>query len=235
MAAMVVAPNAIRLVSNTISRSFTASQTTTRRSRHGQSFWAWTPVSRISWSDRMLRSLGTASSSTTSYAAFSFRRVTKKISSVVHLKEQSVVVIPAIHRHDGAGVESEGVGHLDITASGFGDQHVARQVIVVVQQDVRLDAALGPAKLGPREQLQAQRNSGRVEREQLVLEPELLLARSQPFFVAEPVERGVEQVLVQLGGPVFVGIGKSGFIGGLGDAEMNQLAQATAQAIADLA
>jgi hypothetical protein len=34
---------------------------------------------------------------------------------------------------------------------------------------------------------------------------------------------------------MFVGIGEGGFIGGLGDAEMNQFAQATAQAVADLA
>src|ERR1035437_3812852 len=148
------------------------------------------------------------------------------------LEEQPVVVIPAIHRHDRAGVESEGVGYLYITALGFGDQHVARQVIVVVQQNVSLDAALGPAKLGPRKQLQAQRNGGRVEREQFVLETELLLARTQSFFVAEPGERGVEKILVQLGGPVFVGIGKGRFVGGFGDAEMDQFAQATAQAVA---
>ncbi len=48
-------------------------------------------------------------------------------------------------------------------------------------------------------------------------------------------QRGVKQILVQLGGPVFVGIGKGGFIGGLGDAQMNQFAQATAQAVANLA
>jgi len=58
---------------------------------------------------------------------------------------------------------------------------------------------------------------------------------SHSVFVAEPLERGVKQILVQLGGPVFVGIGKGGFVGGFGDAEMNQLAQATAQAVANLA
>jgi hypothetical protein len=105
----------------------------------------------------------------------------------------------------------------------------------VVQQNVSLDAALGPAKLGPRKQLQAQRNGGRVKRQQLVLEAELLLARTQSFFVSEPLEGGVKQILVQLRGPVFVGIREGGFVGGLADAEMNQLAQTTAQAVANLA
>ena len=115
------------------------------------------------------------------------------------------------------------------------EQHVPRQVIIVVQQNVSLDAALSPAELGPRKQLQAQRNGGRVEGQQLVFEAELLFARAQSFFVAEPLERGVKQILVQLGGPVFVGIREGGFIGGLTDAEMHQFAQATAQAIANLA
>src|SRR5204862_7466302 len=83
--------------------------------------------------------------------------------------------------------------------------------------------------------LQAQRNGGRVKRQQLVLEAELLLARTQSFFVSEPLEGGVKQILVQLRGPVFVGIREGGFIGGLADAEMNQLAQTTAQAVANLA
>lgn len=60
--------------------------------------------------------------------------------------------------------------------------------------------------------------------EQLVLETELLLARPQPFFVAEPRERGVEQILIQLRGPVLVGVGEGGFIGGLAHAEMHPLA-----------
>ena len=44
----------------------------------------------------------------------------------------------------------------------------------------------------------------------LFLKRKLLLALSQSFFVAEPVERGVEQIPVQLGGSVFVGIREGG-------------------------
>ena len=125
------------------------------------------------------------------------RRIFLQAGDKVNLRqcstgEQCVVDIAAIDRHDRAGVQSEGIGHLDVTAFGFGDQHVARQVIVVVQQDVGLDAAFGSAKLGPREHRQAQRNRGRVQREQLVLETELLLALSQPFFISESIARAVK-------------------------------------------
>lgn len=100
----------------------------------------------------------------------------------------------------------------------------------MIRQDVSLDTALGPAELGPWKQVQAQRNEG----QQLLLETELL-ARPQSSFVAETLERGVKQILVQLGRPVFVGIGKRGFIGGPGDADVNQFAQAAAQAVSNLA
>ena len=124
---------------------------------------------------------------------------------------------------------------LYITAFGLSDEHVARQVIVVIQQNVGLDAALGSAKLGPWEQLQAQRNGGRIEGKQLVLETELLLALPQSLFVAEAVQSGVEQILVQLGGPVFVGVREGGFIRRLDDTKMHQFAQAAAQTVADFA
>ena len=105
----------------------------------------------------------------------------------------------------------------------------------MVQQNVRFDATLGPAKLGPGKQFQAQRDGGRIQRQQLVLETELLLALPQPFRITEPLERRKKQILIQLGRAVFIGIGESGFIRRLADAEMNQFAQATAQAVADLA
>jgi len=235
MAAMVVAPNASRLVSNTISRWFAVSQTTTRRSRQGQSFLSLD----ASEADQLVRpNVAVLRNHTLLYHLVHriFLQACDKVDFLCGpLAEQPVVAVSAIHGDDGAGVEGEGVGHLDITAFGFGDEHVARQVIIVVQQNVSLDAALSPAELGPRKQLQAQRNGGRVEGQQLVFEAELLFARAQSFFVAEPLERGVKQILVQLGGPVLVGIREGGFIGGLTDAEMHQFAQATAQAIANLA
>jgi hypothetical protein len=69
----------------------------------------------------------------------------------------------------------------------------------------------------------------------LFLKRNFFLRAPNPSSSAEPGERGIEQILVQLGGPVFVGIGEGGFVGGFGDTEMNQFAQATAQTVANLA
>src|SRR2546426_3941021 len=111
MAAMVVAPNAIRLVNNSISRWLTTSQTTTRRSRQGQSLGLGTREP-----DQLVRP---------DVAVLRNRTLLNHVVGGILLQagdkvdfldgpfaEQPVVVIPAIHGHDGAGVEREGVGHL---------------------------------------------------------------------------------------------------------------------------
>jgi len=63
--------------------------------------------------------------------------------------EQGVIDVGAIHGHNRAGVQDEGIGQSDVAAPGFGEQYVGGQVIVMVQQDVSFDAAFGTAELGP--------------------------------------------------------------------------------------
>src|ERR1022692_1327330 len=58
------------------------------------------------------------------------------------------------------GPKCSRLGHADIACLGFGDQNVGRQVVVVIQQHMRLHASFGLAKLGPVEQVQAQRDGG---------------------------------------------------------------------------
>ncbi len=65
----------------------------------------------------------------------------------------------------------------------------------MIQQDVGLDAAFGTAELGPGEHRQAERDGGRIQAEQFVLEPELVLACAQPLLFAEACQRGEEQIL----------------------------------------
>lgn len=70
--------------------------------------------------------------------------------------EERVVSVAAIHGHDGTGVQGEGVGQFDVAALGLGEQHVNREVVVMIEQDVRFDAALGAAELRPGKQGEAQ-------------------------------------------------------------------------------
>src|SRR5674476_1594149 len=50
-----------------------------------------------------------------------------------------------------------------------------------------------PAELGPGEEVQAQRDRGGVQRQQVVFEPELGLAGAHALLASEAVQRGVEQ------------------------------------------
>ena len=110
------------------------------------------------------------------------------------LAEQRVVVIAPVHGHDGTGIEIQRLRHADIALLGFSDQDVGRQVVVVVQEHMRFHAPFGPAELGPREQVQAQRDGGGVQRQKFVFETELGLAGAHALLLAETVQRGIEQV-----------------------------------------
>jgi hypothetical protein len=105
----------------------------------------------------------------------------------------------------------------------------------MVQQNMGFDAALGAAELGPREQGQAQRDGGGIQRQQFVLEPELMLAAAHSRLSPEPRQRGPEQILEQRCGAVFVGVGQGATAGRLGNPQVHQASQATGQAITDLA
>ena len=191
-------------------------------------------MNRISWSERIFRFAGTA-------------LPLDRVSGIVlepcdeinflgcPIAEQFVVVITAIHHDDGAGVERKGIGHFHVATPGFGDQDVARQIIVVVQQHVSLNAALGPAELRPRKHLDAQADRCRIERQQLVFKTELSLAQPQALFLAKPPQERVKQFLVEFRRSIFVGLRQRGFIRSRPDSQVHQFAHTTGKPVADLA
>ena len=100
---------------------------------------------------------------------------------------------------------------------------------------MRFHAALGTTELSPWKHREAQRDGGRIQRQQLVLEPEFMLAGAQPLVLAKARQRGPEQFLEQGCRAVLVGVGQGGSAGRFGDADMHQTAQATGQSVADVA
>ena len=117
---------------------------------------------------------------------------------------------------------------------GLGEQDIGGHVIVVVQQHVHFDAALGAAKASPRKQRQAQGDGRRVQAQQLVLEAELRLALTDSLPAAQAIGQVPEQILEQGGRPMGVGIGQRRALRRPADANVHQLANATGQAMADL-
>jgi hypothetical protein len=79
----------------------------------------------------------------------------------------------------------------------------------MVEQDMGLDAALGATELGPGKHRQAQRDGGRVQRQEFVLEAELVLSAAERLLLApaEAGRSGPEKFLKQGGGAVLIGIG----------------------------
>ena len=93
---------------------------------------------------------------------------------------------------------------------GLADQHVGGHVIVVVQQDLGLDATFGATKRGPGKQAEAQTDDGGIKRQQFVLKPERVCARAEMALGTESVRHRPEQVFEDRGGTMCVGVGQVG-------------------------
>src|SRR5580700_1010854 len=118
--------------------------------------------------------------------------------------------------------------------AGLGEDRELRQVVVVAEQDVELDATFGLAEIGPRTQRQAQADRRRVQRQQAVLEPEGVPFLAQHALLAEAVEHLPEQRLEHRRRPMLVGIGQSGAARGAVDADVHELAFAAGEPVAGL-
>ncbi len=127
------------------------------------------------------------------------------------------------------------MGDLDISLLSFGDQHVGRHIVVVVEQDVDLDPTLGAAELGPGKELQAQRDGGGVQRHELVAEPKLRRPMiAQHALGAEPLQGCPEQILIQACRPLLVRVGQRRLLRSLVDPQVGELAHAAGHTVADL-
>ena len=58
---------------------------------------------------------------------------------------------------------------------------------------------------------------------------------AEGLLVAEPGQCGPEQIFIESGRPMFVGVGECGTARGFADAQVNQTALAAGQTVADLA
>ena len=77
----------------------------------------------------------------------------------------------------------------------LGDTDERRHGVVVIEKHVNLYSALCSSVVRPWKQRQAERDGRRIEREQLVFEPELRLPRSQMRHRPEACKEFVEEIL----------------------------------------
>ena len=145
------------------------------------------------------------------------------------LREPREVEIAAIHHQDRAGRIRLLTRHGDLVLRALGDHQRRGEVAVMIEREMELHRALGPAERGPREHLRTQVDDGGVDRHQLVLEAELLLAGRR----LAPAQQLVEDTLVQLPRPMRVGVGERR-ARRRGDPEVRELPFTTGQPAADL-
>jgi len=159
-----------------------------------------------------------------------------KIHSLIRpASKELVVVVAAVIHDDRSRLQFKGSGDCHIVHLAGGDDAKARQVAVVIEQQVQLDGTFGGAKLGPIVHLQTQVDHGGIQAHQFVLEAELLrpLRPRQRQLGLKACEQQVKHILIQLPGPMLVHV-REGRAGQRFNPQMRQLALAAPQSLFDL-
>jgi hypothetical protein len=95
------------------------------------------------------------------------------------LTEQAVVVVAAVHRDDGSGLESQAFGDGHVRDLPAGDARPAGQAAVMVEHEMQLDRALRSAVASPVEDFAAELNGAGVDAAERVLEAEASLLQGR--------------------------------------------------------
>ncbi len=103
------------------------------------------------------------------------------------------------------------IENVDLVNQAMGNNDYRRNIAPQVEQSVKFHGPFSFAKRSPGKQRQAQGNGGGIQHEQLVLEPEWFLARSQHRLAAESFQCDPKQFLEQFSGPMHIRIGQVGF------------------------
>ena len=121
-----------------------------------------------------------------------------------------VVGIAPVIDHNGSRSKIQLLGHFHICKLSLGDEGEFGEVPIVIQNQMKFDGSLGPAKPCPVKNAQAQINRGGIQTDQFVLKPKL-----PPLSTLHPTafEQFEKNLLIQFPWPMFIGIGQGGTIG----------------------
>jgi hypothetical protein len=95
----------------------------------------------------------------------------------------------------------------------------------MIQKQMQFDGPFGSAKFGPVKETDTEVNDGGIEADQFVLKPEFLFGLDLTLALFEELHK---DSLIELPGPVLIGISQSGTTGGT-DAQMFQFAFTASQ------
>src|ERR1700741_957870 len=143
-----------------------------------------------------------------------------------------VVHIAAVKDQDGAGGKLPITRYFHFGSFSFREDRITRQMPIVIQNQVQLRRAFGLLVLGPVKHGGAEVDEGTVDAQQWIAKTETV---SCPCCLLATSKQNAENLLIQLPGPVLIGIGERGFVGRPSNAEMLQFSFATRQPAANLA
>jgi hypothetical protein len=144
-------------------------------------------------------------------------------------REPGEVHIAAIQDQNCPGRKRLPPGDRHFVALALGDHERRREIAIVIEREVELHGALGPAKRGPSEHLGAQVDHGGIKRQQLVLEAKLVRASHR----AAPRQQLVEDLFIESPRPMRIRV-RERRAARRGDPQVGELAFAAGQPATNL-
>ena len=142
-----------------------------------------------------------------------------------------VVHLAAVKDQDRAWSKLKFTRYFHLRGFSFGDDRIARQMSIVVQNQVQLRRAFGLLVFCPIKHGGAEFDDGAVDAQQWIAKTETV-SRARRLLATS--KQNTEDLLIQLPGSVLIGISERGLVGRLRNAEMLQLAFTTREAAANL-
>src|SRR5436309_13820517 len=174
MAAIVVAPNFKWFVRNTSVRCCSSSQTSTRRKKYSLPLAAMLGK-KITSSLRTWPLSGTSRRSTHIVDGVVFHPCHKEDFLVGQFCEPIVIVVAAVYHQHCPGRELHSPRDADIAFLAICNHCVTGQMAIVVQEQMQFHCSFCPSEFCPIENRHAQVDGARIQADELVLEPKLLL------------------------------------------------------------
>jgi len=145
------------------------------------------------------------------------------------LSKQGVIIIGSVIDDDGSRVKLQTLSDFYIRPFSLGDPGKRRQVAIMVQQKVQFDSPFGTPKFRPVKESHRKIDDGRIQAEQLILEPKLLLSDKLLGTSLMELEK---DPWVKFPRAMFIGIGQGGMSRSC-DPQMFQFSLAASQTPGD--
>ena len=138
---------------------------------------------------------------------------------LLEISQELLVPIPSVKGQDRMGRKLHGLGRRNVRYVGRCQRSEAGEMSIMIEDQMKLDPALGPVVVGPVKGLRTKSDHRGIQAQKLVFEAKLpplppVMKPSCLYLALDPTQEGIKGLLEDLGVSPHVGMGEGAFVGG---------------------